>query len=117
MKKFIIISVSVIALVYISYRIFRIATHQKGLKEKITNGAIILDVRTVNEFNTGHIEGSINIPLSKLHADSLPLDKTKTYITCCSHGLRSVKAVALLKERGFTAFNGGAWTDLKQFFN
>lgn len=44
----------------------------------------------------------------------IELDPKKTYITVCSHGLRSVKAENILKERGFKhIYNGGAWTDLQ----
>ena len=101
--------------VYISYRTYRIITLDKGLDEKVAKGALILDVRTVAEYNTGHIEGSVNIPLSHLHKDNIPLDKGRVIITCCSHGLRSVKAVNLLKQHGFSqVYNGGAWVDLEQ---
>jgi rhodanese-related sulfurtransferase len=89
-----------------------------GLDKKIANGAIILDVRTVGEYETGHIEGSINIPLGTIRERYTELDTNKAYITCCSHGLRSVKVVSLLKERGFkSVFNGGAWTDLEKIVN
>ncbi|WP_300664061.1 rhodanese-like domain-containing protein [Fluviicola sp.] len=101
-------------LIYIVYRTYRFVNLDKGLAEKIKAGAVILDVRTKSEYQTGHIKGSVNIPLSRLHADSLPLDKTKTYITICSHGLRSVRAVSLLKEKGYKrVFNGGAMADLQ----
>lgn len=107
------IILGVVLLIYIGYRTYRFLNLDKGLGKKIEQGAIILDVRTPGEYKTGHIEGSINIQLSRLHADKLPLDKTKTYITVCSHGLRSVKAVSLLKEKGYKAFNGGALADLE----
>jgi phage shock protein E len=101
-------------LIYISYRVYRFIHLDKGLKEKVSKGAVVLDVRTPWEFETGHIKGAVNIPLSHLHADSIPLDKHKTYITVCSHGLRSVKAMILLKEKGYQqVYNGGAWSDLE----
>lgn len=101
-------------LLYIGYRTYRFMNLDKGLGKKIEQGAIILDVRTQSEYKTGHIQGSINIPLSRLHADKLPLDKDKTYITVCSHGLRSVRALNLLKEKGYKkVFNGGALADLE----
>ncbi|WP_294669698.1 rhodanese-like domain-containing protein [uncultured Fluviicola sp.] len=100
-------------LIYIGYRTFRFLNLDKGLGKKIEQGAVILDVRTPSEYRTGHIEGSVNLQLSRLHADKLPLDKDKTYITVCSHGLRSVKAMNLLKEKGYKVFNGGALADLE----
>lgn len=117
MKKFMIIG-GVLLLLYISYRIFRFATLDNGLDKKIENGAIILDVRTETEFEMGHIEGSLNISLGTIRERYVELDTGKTYITCCSHGLRSVKVESILKEKGFKkVFNGGAWSDLEELVN
>lgn len=100
---------------YVAYRSYRIATLDKGLDVMIAKGAIILDVRTVREFEQGHIKGSVNIPLSHLHSGNIPLDTRAVIITCCSHGLRSVKALSILKERGYKhVHNGGAWSDLEE---
>lgn len=105
----------VLLLIYVSYRTYRFATLDKGLDKKIAAGAIILDVRTESEFRTGHIKGSINISLGTIRERYVELDKSKTYITVCSHGLRSVKVESLLKERGFKhVYNGGAWSDLEE---
>jgi len=105
----------VVLLVYISYRTYRFATLDNGLAEKIEKGAVILDVRTEKEFETGHIDGSINISLGTIRERYKELDTNKTYITCCSHGLRSVKVETILKEKGFkNVFNGGAWSDLEK---
>lgn len=100
--------------IYIAYRSYRFLNLDKGLDQQLRKGAVVLDVRTEGEYRTGHIEGSVNIPLSRLHADTIPLDPSKVYITVCSHGLRSVKAANLLREKGFRqVYNGGAWTDLQ----
>ncbi|TSJ47928.1 rhodanese-like domain-containing protein [Fluviicola chungangensis] len=100
-------------LLYIGYRTYRFLNLDKGLAKKIEQGAIVLDVRTPAEYRTGHLKGSVNLQLSRLHTAKLPLDKSKTYITVCSHGLRSVKAMNLLKEKGYKVFNGGALADLE----
>ena len=108
------ITAGILLLLYLAYRTFRIATTDKGLEHLIANGAVVLDVRTESEFATGHIKGSINISLGTIRERYIELDKKKTYITCCSHGLRSVKVESLLKERGFKqVYNGGAWSDLE----
>jgi phage shock protein E len=107
--------VGVTLLFYVSYRTYRFTTIDKGLETKIANGAIILDVRTKTEFEMGHIDGSLNISLGTIRERYIELDTAKTYITCCSHGLRSVKVETILKEKGFkNVFNGGAWTDLEK---
>ncbi|MDN3584837.1 rhodanese-like domain-containing protein [Mucilaginibacter flavus] len=113
--KPIIITASILLLIYIGYRTYRIVNLAAGLDQKIAKGAIILDVRTQWEFETGHINGAINISLSQLRTHVIPFDTGKTIITCCSHGLRSVKAVSILHARGFTrVYNGGAWSDLNE---
>lgn len=112
--KYILWTVISILLIYAGYRTYRYMTLADGLSTKIANGAIILDVRTEREYDMGHIEGSINISLGTIRDRYTELDPARTYITVCSHGLRSVKAESLLKERGFkNVFNGGAWSDLK----
>lgn len=113
--KMIYIIGGIVLLICISYRTYRFATLDNGLDKKIANGAVILDVRTENEYKTGHIDGSINISLGTIRERYIELDTSKTYITCCSHGLRSVKAETILKEKGFkNVFNGGAWSDLEK---
>ncbi|PHR43940.1 MAG: sulfurtransferase [Fluviicola sp.] len=82
-------------------------------KEVVNNGAIIVDVRTKGEFKSGHIEGSLNIPLPELNKKLNKLDKSKTIITCCASGVRSGSAKSILKSSGFEAYNGGAWRILK----
>lgn len=105
----------VLLVFYIGYRIYRTIMLSKGLNKLMEKGAIILDVRTDTEFKTGHIDGSINISLGSLRSRYTELDTSKTYITTCSHGLRSVKAESILKERGFRhVYNGGAWSDLEK---
>lgn len=109
----VLISIVVIVGVYIFYNQYQQRHIEKDIPTLLSNGAIILDVRTPAEYSKGHIEGSVNFALSKLRDDSLPLDKDKTYITCCSHGLRSIKAVEVLKARGYQyVYNGGVCCDL-----
>lgn len=101
--------------IYVGYRTYRLVMLADGLDKKIADGAVILDVRTAEEYETGHIEGSVNISLGSIRERYRELDPNKTYITTCSHGLRSVKVESILKERGFKkVFNGGAWTDLEK---
>lgn len=121
MKKFhktmIIISIVIIAITgtYVFYKQYQQRNIEKDIPALVSNGAIILDVRTAKEYSKGHIEGSVNIALSKLRDENLLLDKDKTYITCCSHGLRSIKAVEVLKARGYpNIYNGGPCSDLEK---
>lgn len=102
-------------MVYVVYRVYQYQTLDNGLDQLIKKGAVILDVRTEKEYKMGHIEGSLNISLGTIRERYTELDPDKTYITVCSHGLRSVKAETILKERGFMlVHNGGAWSDLQK---
>ncbi|MFA4838910.1 MAG: rhodanese-like domain-containing protein [Candidatus Neomarinimicrobiota bacterium] len=78
---------------------------QTTIRNDIGRGKIVLlDVRTPEEFNAGHISGAINMNIKSEFFDMQinKLDKTKTYIVYCLMGGRSAKAMALMKEKGFT---------------
>lgn len=80
-------------------------------KSLVAQGAVIVDVRTKEEFKSGHIKGSKNIPLNTIH-NSLK-DKQKTYILCCASGIRSGSAKNTLKSKGFfNVHNAGSWKSL-----
>lgn len=85
------------------------------LGELVQNGAIIVDVRSKGEYASGHIRGSMNIPLDTLgnHIKKLK-DKNKPIITCCASGMRSASAKGILKSNGLTeVHNGGGWMSLQ----
>jgi phage shock protein E len=114
MKTLIIITISLVV-IYAFYKTVQIKNIDKDLDKLIENGAIVLDVRTTSEYEGGHIEGSLNISLGTIRERYTELDTNKTYITCCSHGLRSIKVESILKEKGFKhVYNGGTWTDLEK---
>lgn len=84
-------------------------------KELMKNGAQIIDVRTSGEFHSGHIKGSVNIPLQQLSANIKKIKKDKPVITCCASGMRSASAKSILKSNGFAeVYNGGGWASLQQ---
>ena len=80
----------------------------------ISEGAIILDVRSHGEYVTGHIEGSINISVNKLSENLNKLkSKNQTIITCCASGMRSASAKGILESNGYkNVINGGSWQSL-----
>jgi rhodanese-related sulfurtransferase len=85
------------------------------LGELIKNGAIILDVRTKGEYQSGHVKGSINIPLDQLSSNLKKLDSSKSIITCCASGMRSASAKGILKSNGFAeVHNGGSWMSVNR---
>lgn len=77
-------------------------------------GAVIIDVRTPSEFNSGHIEGSLNIPLDQIGVKIAFLQNKKApVITVCRSGARSGAAAGVLKNNGIEVYNGGAWDSLQ----
>lgn len=64
---------------------------------------MLLDVREKDEYKTGHINNSKNIPLSSLGymKDKLPKDKTKPIITYCLSGARAKNACRMLNDLGY----------------
>lgn len=69
----------------------------------VSDGTVIIDVRTPAEYQAGHLEGSINIDLSSAdfatEIEKLPTDGE--YIVYCQSGNRSAQAFALMNEQGF----------------
>ena len=70
-------------------------------KENIT----LLDVRTEMEYDNGHIEGAINIPVDNLRERMGELDKSKEVIEYCQVGLRGYVAARILSQREFKVKN------------
>lgn len=86
--------------------------------EMIQNGATILDVRSSQEYKSGHVKGSINIPLQSIDNQMDKIKKLPTpVIACCASGMRSGTAVTLLKRQGVEAHNGGSWTSVNLQMN
>jgi len=84
------------------------------LKKLVKEGAVVIDVRTKGEYQSGHIEGSKNIPLDTIKKEVEKLKKlNKPVVTVCRSGNRSAMAKSILSSAGIEAYNGGAWTTLK----
>ncbi len=87
---------------------------QLSLKELLSKGAAVVDVRTPEEFSTGHYEGSVNIPLDIVATHAAELKGNgKPVITVCRSGARSGAAAAMLSAIGIQVYNGGGWMDFE----
>lgn len=85
----------------------------ENLEELIKSGkARIVDVRTPAEFNGGHVNGSINIPLQELPNRLDELKQMKNLVLCCASGNRSGQAAAFLRQNGIACENAGSWMDV-----
>jgi phage shock protein E len=80
-----------------------------SLGELLAAGAVVIDVRTPQEYSGGHIAGSKNIPLQVLEQSLETLPSNKTIVFCCASGTRSGIATAMAKRNGCIAVNGGSW--------
>ena len=73
---------------------------------KETPGAFLVDVRTGPEYERGHIEGSINVPLHSIHFVVNHIrDLDAPIYVYCQSGARSGQATSMIKEMGFKNVN------------
>ncbi|MEY3188623.1 MAG: hypothetical protein RIT41_1158 [Bacteroidota bacterium] len=80
----------------------------------VQNGAVIIDVRSPQEFDNGHIKGSKNIPVNIIQRELNTIKKMgKPIITVCQSGARSGMAKGILKRAGIEVYNGGSWFGLR----
>jgi CoA-disulfide reductase len=91
----------------------------KDIDEYNSEDYILVDVRTEEEYNNGHIEGAINIPVDSLRSRLGELDKDKTIVEYCQVGLRGYVADRILSQNGFKVLNvtGGYKTTSVLDFN
>lgn len=72
---------------------------------------VLLDVRTPEEYEEGHIDGVVNLPVDELREKLSTLSKDKKYYVSCQTGQRSYLACRILMQNGFDAFNlSGGYT-------
>ncbi len=100
MKKIISFLVVILLLTACGKSAYETITTNKAL-ELIDGGAILIDVRTVDEYNTGHITNAVNIPLDQI--ETVGYDKNSTIIVYCQSGIRSKEAVEKLANLGYTS--------------
>ena len=65
----------------------------------------LVDVREVDEFETFHLEGAHNLPLSQLADIYDQLDKDLLHYVICKSGIRSARACQFLEEHGYKVIN------------
>lgn len=80
--------------------------HLADMEKLIGDDSVtLLDTRTNKEFDLGHVEGFINIPLDELRERLEEIDKEKPVYVMCQSGLRSYIATRILEGRGYEAYN------------
>ncbi|AZQ45069.1 rhodanese-like domain-containing protein [Nonlabens ponticola] len=84
------------------------------IKDYVEQDATLLDVRTASEYNSDHIEGSINIPVQGIDAQMDKLDKNKPIVVYCAMGGRSGIAASKLKRNGFKVVNAQSIRNMRK---
>ena len=80
--------------------------HLSDISTLLNNDSVtLLDTRTVQEYDRGHIDGFINIPVDELRENLNKLPDNKPVYVICQSGLRSYIATRILEGNGYTAYN------------
>ena len=85
--------------------------YKKIMKER---EYVILDVRTSNEYYSGHVVDAINIPHDKID-ENINLDKDKIILVYCRSGNRSQIASSKLQSLGYTTYDLGGMDEIEIF--
>jgi rhodanese-related sulfurtransferase len=86
-------------------------------KEELANiiniGAMLVDVRSPNEFASGSAKGAVNIPIESLQSQLAKFKNKSHIVVFCRSGNRSGQAKSILNQLGITnVTNGGTWNDV-----
>ena len=86
-----------------------------GVVSQIEDGATVIDVRTPEEYTSGHVSDAVNIDVSSgsFEDQVKELDPADEYVVYCRSGNRSTQAMEKMAELGFENLtNGGAFANL-----
>lgn len=89
-------------------------SNTEEIKSALQNGAVVIDVRTPQEYANGHYKGAKNIPLDRIDKNIQTIKNfNKPVIVCCASGMRSARAKAFLSENGVAeVHDAGSWHNL-----
>jgi NADPH-dependent 2,4-dienoyl-CoA reductase/sulfur reductase-like enzyme/rhodanese-related sulfurtransferase len=89
--------------------------HVAELPKLAAEGAQLLDVRTPAEFNCGHIDGALNVPIDELRDRLGKLDRQKPIVAYCQVGQRGYLASRVLTQAGYGVANlSGGYSTYRQ---
>ena len=88
---------------------------ESELSRLIQEGAVLIDVRSSEEFDEGSVPGAINIPIDLLPDNIGKIPTDKPIIVFCKSGNRAGKAKKILEENNITdVTNGGSWQNVQK---
>lgn len=111
---YVVIAVTVVIL----FSIIKNQSGKKDIPKFLQDGAIVIDVRSKQEFQSGHFSTAKNIPHDQIKnkIQEVGKDKTKPIIVYCASGARSTVARSTLMEMGYTnVLNAGGYSSIRQF--
>ena len=115
----VLVIMAVVAIVYLLLK-HRSQISAETAVAHLKAGALVIDVRSPNEFKNGHLPNAINLPLEKLEA-ALPsrfADKNQVLLLHCQSGMRSGVARTKLIRLGYAnTFNLGSYTRAARIVN
>ena len=98
------------------FNLFRRKNMGEEIKEYLEKGAVVLDVRTKQEWDEGHTIGAEHVVLTVI---PLEIEKIKSWnkpvIAVCKSGGRSGQATQFLINNGVDVINGGPWQNVDQY--
>jgi phage shock protein E len=113
MKNLTYIAIATIAVIILKRALGGGKVASSIVKQKLESGAIIVDVRTPEEFRDGAYPGAKNIPLSDLGPRLGEIPKDKPVVLYCASGARSSSAARAMKQAGYAdVINAGGLGDM-----
>lgn len=103
---------------FLVFLVIRRMRQAAAARRLIADGALVLDLRTLQEFEGGHLDGAHLMPVHELEdrlgeVERLAGEKTRPIVVYCRSGARSAHAAQILDRAGYTAVsNGGAYAAL-----
>ncbi len=98
------------------FNLFRKKKMNNEIQEYLNKGAVVLDVRTLAEWNEGHSEGAKHIVLTVIPLNVEEIKSwNKPVIAVCKSGGRSGQAMQFLSNHGIDVINGGPWQNVDQY--
>ena len=81
----------------------------------LEEGRVVIDVRTPEEFDEGHVEGALRIGLADedFATQIADLDPDGAYVVYCRTGNRSAEAAAQMRANGLDVYDGGGFEDMR----
>ena len=107
-----------IAMVFGVWIVIRSRRTKNAIIEYFSNNALVIDVRSKNEFSQGHFRTAVNIPIDQFEAGikEVGADKNRPIIVYCHAGSRAAVAETILKKNCFTkVINARNYDALKKY--